>query len=748
MPTKLQFRRGTAAEWRKANTLLAEGEMGVETDTNLFKIGDGRTPWNDLPYGGLRGDVGPQGETGAVGDVGPAGPQGPKGDKGEVGPRGEAGPKGEQGVAGPKGEKGPKGDIGLTGAAGDSAYEVAVAEGFSGTKKEWLDSLKGKQGEAGPRGPKGEPGRNGASGSDGLTGLSAYQVAQLNGFTGTEQEWLDSLVGADGAPGVGVNLVGSVPTVGDLPSTGNEISDAYIVDADGDLWVWDGTEWKDVGQIVGPQGLPGEAGATGPAGAGVVTGGTAGQILAKVDGVDYNTEWIDNYTAQVKHLVKNDTGVTIPKGSAVYVSSANGTNMNISLADADAELTSSKTMGITQSDIAQGAQGYVITEGLLSGLNTESATAGQSVWLSSTAGQLVFGNPPEKPAHSVYLGVVTRVQQNNGEIFVKVQNGYELDELHNVLISSPTNKQVLAYDTASGLWKNLTVSAGVVVSATAPSGAVQGDQWYDTVNAKSFIYYNSAWVEASPGTPGPTGPAGPTGPQGDEGIIISSTAPTNHDVLWMDESATAVGPIATISVTAPIVNTGNTSNAVIGIDQSALNFAAVTPLRSNNYYTSSFGGSANVSVTQNYLYFMAFFVPAATTVTRLGTYVSGGNSSANLRFGIYNMSATTDEPTSLVAEGSSTVSAISGFRYVTLNQSLARGWYYLAVVTQQAGLVTLAGNTGSSASGTMPAGTFSSPPGSASFYTGYYQTLVSGSLPATASGYGYSYGTPKIFVGI
>lgn len=58
---QLQFRRGTAAQWTSVNPTLAGGEMGIETDTNKFKIGDDTTPWNLLPYGGLEGPAGKQG---------------------------------------------------------------------------------------------------------------------------------------------------------------------------------------------------------------------------------------------------------------------------------------------------------------------------------------------------------------------------------------------------------------------------------------------------------------------------------------------------------------------------------------------------------------------------------------------------------------------------------------------------------------------------------------------------------------
>lgn len=73
MPVRLILRNGTASQWTTSNPVLAEGEMGVETDTNKFKIGDGAIAWNALPYGGLVGPIGPQGP------AGPTGPQGPVG---------------------------------------------------------------------------------------------------------------------------------------------------------------------------------------------------------------------------------------------------------------------------------------------------------------------------------------------------------------------------------------------------------------------------------------------------------------------------------------------------------------------------------------------------------------------------------------------------------------------------------------------------------------------------------------------
>lgn len=198
---------------------------------------------------------------------------------------------------------------------------------------------------------------------------------------------------------------------------------------------------------------PGPAGPQGPTGAGVPVGGTTGQILAKIDATNYNTEWINNYTEETRIYVKNQTASIITKGSVVYITGASGANILIGLADADTETTSSKTLGIAVADIAVGGFGWIITEGMLHGLNTSgAATEGQPIWLSTTAGQFVYGNPPAKPAHMVYLGVVTRKNNINGSIFIRVANGFEMNELHDVNITNPQEGDVLKY--RSGVWVN------------------------------------------------------------------------------------------------------------------------------------------------------------------------------------------------------------------------------------------------------------------------------------------------------
>ena len=193
--------------------------------------------------------------------------------------------------------------------------------------------------------------------------------------------------------------------------------------------------------------------------------GTTGQILAKNSATSYDTVWIDNYTEQLRDTVK--ASVAINKGQAVYISGASGNNQLVSLASNTSEATSSKTLGLAAQNFAINDIGQIITEGLLSGINTSTATAGDPVWLG-TNGNLIFGltNKPAAPAHLVYIGVVTRVQSINGEIYVKIQNGFELQELHNVSITSPANGNILQYNSTDSLWHNVAGTTTNIAEGT------------------------------------------------------------------------------------------------------------------------------------------------------------------------------------------------------------------------------------------------------------------------------------------
>ena len=168
-------------------------------------------------------------------------------------------------------------------------------------------------------------------------------------------------------------------------------------------------------------------------------------------------------------------GLAIAAGQVVYVTGASGNNIVIGLARANAEVTSSKTIGISESTLANNATGYVITEGLMTvSISAPTANEGDPIWLSpTTAGSMVFGlaNKPSAPNHIVYLGVVTRKTGNTVvEIYVKIQNGSELDELSDVSITSPVAGQALMR--GASLWENRAlVSNDISDSSTGGNGA-------------------------------------------------------------------------------------------------------------------------------------------------------------------------------------------------------------------------------------------------------------------------------------
>jgi hypothetical protein len=172
--------------------------------------------------------------------------------------------------------------------------------------------------------------------------------------------------------------------------------------------------------------------------------------------------------------VKNTTGATLTKGTIVYINGANGNKPTVAKALATSDATSAQTFGFLQTNIANNAVGYAVAMGDLIGLDTSAITEGTQLYLSSTVAGEYTTTKQIAPAHLVYVGIVTRSHPTQGQIEVKIQNGYELDELHDVLIVGETDGQVLQFEGASGLWKNKTLATGLTVGSTAISSGTDG----------------------------------------------------------------------------------------------------------------------------------------------------------------------------------------------------------------------------------------------------------------------------------
>lgn len=203
---------------------------------------------------------------------------------------------------------------------------------------------------------------------------------------------------------------------------------------------------------------------------------------------DTDNDGIVDSAERVQIVVRNSTGSTLLKGQVVYLSGATGNRPNAVLADASTEATSSKTIGLVMANIANNADGNVAVNGTLHDLDTSSFTDGATLWLSETAGAMQQNTPPAEPAHAVFIGYVARSHPNLGRIVLAIQNGYELDELHGVQIVSPLQKNLLSYNSASGLWENKAIDSTWMSDRTAVGGGLIG---LSNPSAISYIRINA-----------------------------------------------------------------------------------------------------------------------------------------------------------------------------------------------------------------------------------------------------------------
>jgi hypothetical protein len=218
-------------------------------------------------------------------------------------------------------------------------------------------------------------------------------------------------------------------------------------------------------------------------------------------------------TQDILIYVKNVTGQQIDKGKVVRISGATGDNALINLADWTDDASSANTLGLTNTNIPDQAFGYVMTEGKLIGIDTSLYTAGQLLFLASSGS--ITGSAPLAPLHAVRLGQVLRVQGVNGSIYVRIDNGYELDELHDVRITSPVTGQALVR--SGSIWVNgnpvsssyalsasfliggggggggLTVNVNAIDNQTVNPSSGNGDRYvYSCTGVNTFILPNPA----------------------------------------------------------------------------------------------------------------------------------------------------------------------------------------------------------------------------------------------------------------
>lgn len=192
---------------------------------------------------------------------------------------------------------------------------------------------------------------------------------------------------------------------------------------------------------------------------------------------------------QIFAYVHNAEAVQINRQEVVYLFGATGDVASVKKAFNASDATSSKTFGFAAENIAAGGSGWVIRQGVIDKMTLPSPYAnGDTLYLSSTAGAFTR-TKPIAPEHLVVLGVVERANNGNGLVYVNIQNGFELDELHDVLISSVVANQFLVRNPANTLWENKTVTASDVGASVQVNKFFTSGTWTKPSGAKSVTVY-------------------------------------------------------------------------------------------------------------------------------------------------------------------------------------------------------------------------------------------------------------------
>lgn len=193
---------------------------------------------------------------------------------------------------------------------------------------------------------------------------------------------------------------------------------------------------------------------------------------------------------ELGQVARNLSGSTLTNGSVVKVTGASGNKITVDIASYDEEYTSSATFAIVTETINNNSTGRVTTNGLVRGLNTSGLTEGVAIWLGPNG--TFTQTKPQTPNHLVHLGWVVRSHATEGAVLVHISNGWEMEELHDVLITSIADKDLVVWDATNGYWKNSktlgNITTGdITISDGVGSGTISYENVYSDFNFTAGI---------------------------------------------------------------------------------------------------------------------------------------------------------------------------------------------------------------------------------------------------------------------
>ena len=332
--------------------------------------------------------------------------------------------------------------------------------------------------------------------------------------------------------------------------------------------------------------------------------------------------------------VYNNSGATLTKGTIVYINGGHGNLPTVAKALATSDATSAQTFGIVRTDITNNNNGYLIIVGNLIDLDTFSYAEGTQLYLSGTTAGTWTSTKPSAPTHLVYVGIVVRSHPTQGVVTVKIQNGYELDEVHDVSITSVADNDILQYNSSTKLWTNvagttknisedtnlyytdtrarLSLSAGTGISYDNATGIITNDSPDQTVTLTdgtgitvtgtypSFTITNSLPDQTVSLT---------------DGTDISVTGTYPNFTISYTGTGGGSGTVTSISTTSPITGGTITGTGTIGIDAASANTASFVVQRDASGNFSA--GTITASLTGNATGLAASAALTTPTITGL-----------------------------------------------------------------------------------------------------------------------------------
>jgi hypothetical protein len=331
--------------------------------------------------------------------------------------------------------------------------------------------------------------------------------------------------------------------------------------------------------------------------------------------------------------IVNKTGADLLESEyrVVKLSSAQGQRPSVILAKADSDPNSTNTVGLVTENILNNEEGYVTNSGFVREIDTTGSLQGETwsdgniLYLSGASAGYLTNIKPSAPTHTVIVGFVTYAHQNHGKIFVKVDNGYEIDELHNVDITSPTNNQSLLYNSSASLWQNNTLSS--VASATISSSATIANH-ANTASAINALLLTGTTFPAAIVSSSLTGVgtlANLTVTNTISGRAASATVATHAGTASSIAGSLVTGTVASATISA-------SSRVSASIDAGGITSGTLSVVRGGTGVTSSTGtGSVVLSNTPTLTGILnAASATFSGTLTASNVNISGSITTASL----------------------------------------------------------------------------------------------------------------------